>query len=207
MLTYEQRLDRDPRWALSEGGRHFDQKSSVHEALREITERLHSLGIPYAVVGGMALFLHGFRRFTEDVAILVTAEGLKSAHAHLIGLGYVPLFQGSKNLRDASRGVRIEFLLTGGFPGDGKPKPVSFPDPAGASVEIDGIRCLALEKILELKLASGMTNPGRVLDLGDVQELIRHLDLGLEISARLDPSVRDKFVELWKGVKADRVEP
>jgi hypothetical protein len=43
--------------------------------------------------------------------------------------------------------------------------------------------------------------------LGDVQELIRHLDLGLEISDRLDPSVRDKFVELWKGVKADRLEP
>jgi len=34
-----------------------------------------------------------------------------------------------------------------------------------------------------------------------------HLDLGIEIGNRLDPSVRDKFVELWKGVKADQIEP
>src|SRR5216684_220477 len=113
MLTYEQRLDRDPRWALSEGGRHFDQKSSVHEALREITERLHSLGIPYAVVGGMALFMHGYRRFTEDVDILVTAEGLAELHNQLEGAGYLAPFQGSRNLRDTEHGVRIRFLVTG----------------------------------------------------------------------------------------------
>ena len=205
--TYEEHLDADTEWALSEGSRHFDKKSAVHETLQEIARRLESLRIPYAVVGGMALFLHGFRRFTEDVDVLVTAEGLRAVHANLIGLGYVPMFQGSKNLRDAARGVRIKFLIAGGFPGDGKPKPVAFPDPAGVSVEIHGIRCLALERIIELKLASGMSNPGRIRDLGDVQELIRHMNLGVDTAERLDPSVRDKFLELWRGVNEDRVEP
>jgi hypothetical protein len=205
--TYEEHLDADTEWALSEGSRHFDEKSAVHETLREVARRLDSLGISYAVVGGMALFLHGFRRFTEDVDVLVTPDGLKSVHQNLIGLGYVPLFPGSKNLRDATRGVRIEFLVTGGFPGDGKPKAVAFPDPNGLSVEIHGIRCLGLEKIIELKLASGMSNPGRLRDLADVQELIRHLRLGIETADRLDPSVRDEFVALWKGVHDDRIEP
>ena len=88
---------------------------------------MRNLNIPYAVAGGMALFSHGFRRFTEDVDILVTREGLDRLHRELEGLGYVPLFPGSKNLRDADSGVRVEFLVTGDFPGDGKPKPVAFP--------------------------------------------------------------------------------
>ena len=66
---------------------------------------------------------------------------------------------------------------------------------------------MSIEKVLDLKLASGMTNPGRIRDLGDVQELIRHLRLGSDTADRLDPYVRDKFVELWKGVHDDRVEP
>src|SRR5258708_19799096 len=129
LRTYEEHLDSDTEWALSEGSRHFEEKSAVHQTLREIASRLDSLQIPYAVVGGMALFLHGFRRFTDDVDILVTAEGLKAVHQHLVGLGYVPLFQGSKNLRDATSGVRIEFLITGGFPSHGQPKPLPIPPP------------------------------------------------------------------------------
>jgi hypothetical protein len=40
LLTYEQRLARDPRWALSEGSRHFEEKSAVFDALHKITNRL-----------------------------------------------------------------------------------------------------------------------------------------------------------------------
>ena len=54
---------------------------------------------------------------------------LSAIHAKLEGLGYVPPFSGSKNLRDTEHGVRIEFLIAGEFPGDGKPKPVAFPEP------------------------------------------------------------------------------
>src|SRR3954470_2671778 len=75
--VYEKRLERDPRWALSEGSRHFEEKSAVFDALRKITKRLEDLEIPYAVVGGMALFQHGLRRFTEDVDILVSKDDLK----------------------------------------------------------------------------------------------------------------------------------
>src|SRR5437016_5316661 len=108
---------------MDEGDRYFRKDSAVFKTLRKIASKLDELGIPYAVAGGMALFEHGFRRFTEDVDILVTREGLKVIHERLEGLGYVPLFSGSKNLRDAGHGVRIEFLIAGEYPGDGKPKP------------------------------------------------------------------------------------
>jgi hypothetical protein len=61
---------------LSEGSRHFEEESAVFKALHNITQRLKSLGIPYAVVEDIALFRHGLRRFTEDIDILVTKEDL-----------------------------------------------------------------------------------------------------------------------------------
>jgi hypothetical protein len=198
---YEELLNRDPRWALSEGSRHFEEDSAVFKALRNITSRLKMLGIPYAVVGGMALFRHGLRRFTEDVDLLVTKHNLKVIHEKLEGLGYLPPFTNSKHLRDTQLGVKIEFLTTGDYPGDGKPKPVSFPDPQQVSFEAEGINYINLPKLVELKLASGMTNSGRLKDLSDVLELIKILGLPIDFANQLDPFVQDKFRELWREAR------
>jgi hypothetical protein len=200
-MIYEQLLDADADWALREGSRHFEEGGAVQASLRRITRRLHELGIPYAIAGGMALFAHGLRRFTEDVDLLVTEEGLKRIHRELEGAGYRPPFEGSKNLRDAESGVRIEFLVTGQFPGDGKPKPVAFPLPEAVSMVRDGIRYLNLPTLIELKLASGMTNPQRVKDLADVQELIKLLVLPEDLALQLNPYVRSRFTELWKAAQ------
>ena len=176
MLVYKKLLNGDPRWALNEGSRHFEENSAVFKALHNICQRLKAIGVPYAVVGGMAIFRHGLRRFTEDVNILVTKSDLKIIHEKLDGLGYLPPFTKSKNLRDVELGVKIEFLITGDYPGDGKPKPDSFPNPSDVNFEFEGISYINLEKLLELKLASGMTAPGRLKDLSDVMDLIKILD-------------------------------
>jgi hypothetical protein len=196
VVPYETRLNQDRRWALMEGSLHFEKESAVFKTMRELARRLDELGIPYAVVGGMALFQHGYRRFTEDVDILVTKEGLDRIHEKLEGLGYLPLFAGGKNLRDTDTGVKIEFLVTGGYPGDGLPKPITFPDPAAVGVVIDGVRCANLPAIIELKLASG-TAAWRLKDLADVQEMIRIFALPAEFAEQLDPSVRESYRRLW----------
>lgn len=183
---------------MTDASRFFDERGSVHQTLREITARLEQLGVPYAVCGGMALFHHGFRRFTEDVDLLVTSDGLRKIHEELDGRGFLPPFAGSKNLRDTSTGVRVEFLVTGQYPGDGRPKPVAFPDPLQAASP-GTIRYLTLPALVELKLASGMTSPSRMKDLADVQELIRQLALPIAFSEQLNPWVREKFVELWNA--------
>ncbi len=186
--------------AIEEASRFFMKQDPVHQTLRDISKRLNDLGIPYAVGGGMSLVAHGYDRTTVDVDILVTPQGLELIHKSLDGLGFVPPFAGSKNLRDTNTGVRVEFIVTGQFPGDGKPKPVAFPDPASVATEIDGIRYVNLTALIELKLASGMTNPGRLRDLADVQELIRLLKLPGDYSQRLNPFVRAKFEELHGAV-------
>ena len=199
--TYEDRLSKDARWALSEGSRHFQGNSDVFAAFQKITRRLADLGIPYAIVGGMSLFQHGLRRFTEDVDILVTKDDLRRIHEKLDGLGYLPLHSHSKHLRDTEFGVRIEFLTTGEFPGDGRPKPVAFPDPRSVSFESDGASLITLPALIELKLASGMTNPARLKDLADVLELIKLRNLSADYAEQLNPFVRDKYRELWEAAK------
>jgi hypothetical protein len=170
--------------------------------LEKIAQRLEELRIPYAVVGGMALVAHGYDRTTVDVDILVDAQGLAATHQALEGLGYVAPFAGSKHLRDTETSVRIEFLVTGQYPGDGAEKPIAFPDPRDVAEVINGVRYVNLPTLVELKLASGLTSPGRVRDLGDAQELIRVLRLPRDFALKLNPFVREKFDELWRGVQA-----
>ena len=186
---------------MSEGSRHFEEKSAVFDALRKITNRLNGMGIPYAVVDGLALFQHGLRRFTEDVDILVAKDDLRRIHNELEGLGYLPPYAKSKHLRDTELGVRIEFLTTGEYPGDGKEKPVSFPDPTAVSFSSGGVYYLNLPPLVELKLASGMTNVGRMKDLSDILELIKTLDLPANFADQLDPFVRAKYLQLWNQGK------
>src|SRR5689334_16290302 len=115
MLTYEQKLDADFDLALREGSMHFEGSNAVHNTLRRIADRLEELGIDYAIAGGMCLFRHGVRRFTQDVDVIVTREGLARIHEELDGRGYVKPFATSRNLRDADTGVRIDFIISGQY--------------------------------------------------------------------------------------------
>jgi hypothetical protein len=201
MNTYEQLLNSDFQLALREGDMFFQGEGSVQKTLRRIAQRLNEISVDYAIAGGMALFAHGFRRYTEDVDVLVTAEGLAKIHQELEGLGYIRPFAASKNLRDAETGVRIDFIVSGQYPGDGKPGPVSFPIPADASIEQDGIRIISLPKLIELKLASGQA-AHRLKDLGDVQQMIEHLKLPQAFADQLDPSLRDSYQQIWAATQS-----
>src|SRR5215213_11142301 len=120
-------------------------------------------------------------------------------------VSYAPAFPGAKKtIRSTADGVSIEVMTTGEYPGDGKPKPVSMPLPADASTEIDGVRFVTLEKLIELKLASGITAPDRLKDLADVQELIKIRQLGADFAAKLDPYVRTKYLELEEAVRKSK---
>ena len=170
MVAFEVEMQKGGGAAVKMMCRFFMHDDPVHESLYRITDRLSSLNIPHAVVGGMSLGAHGFERATTDVDILVTPGGLKALHEKLDGLGYLPPFTGSKNLRDTTTNVKIEFLVTGGYPGDGKPKPVSFPDPATCS---------------------------------NVIELIKIRKLGEDFADKLNPYVREKYLELCRAVLND----
>ena len=185
-----------------EARRYFMGEGTLNKTLARLSSDLEERGIDYMVIGAVALLAHGYPRFTEDIDLVMTAEGLAKFHEELIGLGYTPAFPGArKRLRSTSDNVSIEVMTTGEYPGDGKPKPVSMPEPSEASTEIDGIRFVTLEKLIELKLASGISAPDRLKDLADVQELIKIRKLGADFALKLDPYVRAKYLELEEAVR------
>ncbi len=188
---------------LQDAGRFYLSEGEVYTTLRNLARRLDEEKIPYTIIGGMALAAHGLVRMAQVIEILVKKEGLEKLHESMVGRGYTRAFPGAaKSFRDADTHVRIEVITTGEFPGDGKPKPVAFPEPEAASLEREGVRVITLEKLVELKLASGMSAPHRLRDLADVQDLIRALGLPLSLQEKLDPSVREKFIELWHSGRA-----
>lgn len=186
----------------AEGQRYFMGQGTLNNTLAQLADDLKEHGITYMVIGAVALLAHGYPRFTEDIDLVLTPEGLEAFHRELVGLGYVPAFPGAKKrLRSTRDGVTIEVMTTGEYPGDGEPKPVSIPEPSAASTEIDGIQIVRFEKLIELKLASGITAPDRLKDLADVQELIKIRQLQPEFAEQLDPYVRGKFLELCDTIK------
>lgn len=181
--------------------------SDVHAALHRITRQLDEIGVPYAIVGGMAVNAHGHQRTTTDVDLLLTAEGLQRFKAQALGRGWVEKFPGSRGVTDAANRVPIDMLLTGGIPGDGTPHGVVFPDPATATIEMQGRKYLSLAKLIELKLASGLSAPDRLQDHADVLALIRANGLGEHFADSLHTYVQPKYRELWSHAQRPTTLP
>lgn len=191
-----------PTEAYAEGLRFFNGTGMINDALSRLAADLDRNGIDYAVIGAIALNQHGYRRFTEDIDLLMTREGLDRFHEKLVGLGYRPAFNGSrKKFRTTEGNIPVEVITSGEYPGDGKPKSVVFPEPAESSVLIDGVKTVSLPKLIELKLASGISAADRLKDLADVQEMIKVKELDETLAGQLDPFVREKYLELCRAVR------
>ena len=200
-LDFQQMLHQ-PTLAHEEGLRFLRGKGLMNSTLKQLARDLSELDIEYSVIGAVALNQHGYRRFTEDIDLLMTTAGLQKFTEELVGKGYRPAFPGAtRKFRATSENVPIEVIISGDYPGDGRPKSIRFPDPAEYSIEIDGIKTISLEKLIELKLASGLTGAGRRKDLADVQELMKALKLGVDLANRLDISVRPMYLELYSEIE------
>jgi len=168
----------------------FQGKDEVHKTLRRIIKRLEKDNIPYAVVGGMAVNAHHYQRTTGDVDILLTAEGFAEFRRLLVPKYYENLPGRSRRFVDRKNDVRVDILVTGLFPGTGKPGPLTFPDPVQVGETIANIRVVDLVTLVQLKLAAR-----RYRDFGDVVELIRFNNLDESFAQRLHPSVRSDYLE------------
>lgn len=173
---------------IEEATRFFRGESDVHRTLEKIARLLEGDGIPYAIIGAMALNAYGYRRVTRNVDLLLTRESLEAVQTEH------PDFA-------STAGVPVQIWITGEYPGDSQPKPVAFPDPATAAVRGDRIALLPLPRLIELKLASGMTAPHRLKDLADVLEMVRILGLPRSLVEDLHPFVRDKYREIWQAAQ------
>lgn len=183
-------------------------ESEAQKAAQKIVGILEAEGVPYVVIGALALNEYGHKRVTVDVDLVMRAADLQSFKQRWLGRGYAERVPGTGKLLDTEFDVHIDVLSTGRFPGDDKPKPIAFPDPATTAIRGKPFALLPIEKWIELKLASGIVAAHRLKDLADVQELIRAAHLPISMADALDPWVRDKFLELWHAVdKGDADDP
>ncbi len=167
-------------------------------ALYRLADILEAEGVPYAIIGAFALNEYGHRRVTVDVDLVMREEHLAEFKRKHLGNGYAERVPGTGKLLDTVHGVNIDVLSTGRFPGDDKPKPIAFPDPATVALRGEHFSLLPMARFIELKLASGMVAAHRAKDLVDVQELIKSANLPASVADELHPWVRSKFLELWQ---------
>jgi hypothetical protein len=168
----------------------FQKRHPVHQTTRRLAKLLQKAGIPYAIVGGMAVNLHGAERTTRDVDVLLTQEGFDRFQQEFIGSAFARMRGRSRRFVDRKNNVTVDVLRAGKFPGSGKPGPIAFPDPANVSVTIDNTRVINLPQLVQLKLAAR-----RYYDFGDVVFLIRVHNLDESFANKLHPSVRRDYLE------------
>jgi len=173
------------------------RKTNPFLALCELARTLDVHCIPYVVAGSLALSLHGYHRFSNDIDLIVTSESLLRIRQCLDVNRYLTVDPSGNRLLDTTYDVNIDLLVSGDYPGGRKPKVISFPVPAECHTVMEGFKCLPLESLVELKLASGQSNPRRMKDLSDVQELIVIHSIPREFVALLHPWVQAKFLEIY----------
>ncbi len=187
----------------------FMGTAPLHATVERLTKKLSAMQLPFAICGALAVNYHGHLRATQDLDVLMRLEDLKRFKDENIGLGWLEKFEGSKGFIDTLHKVPIDVLITGDYPGDGKPKAICFPDPSDLSlldISKDGLPFLCLEKVVELKLASGLTSPGRIQDFADVIALIKKNDLPQTLGDQLHPYVTDAWNTYWDAAQEDTGE-
>lgn len=168
----------------------FQKRDPVHATMNGLAVCLEHAGIAYALMGGMAVNAHKYVRTTADVDFLLTPEGFADFKRLFVPKHYEKLREAPRKFRDRRTNVKVEILLTGLYPGSGKPGPVAFPDPANVAETIDGRAVIDLHTLVQLKLAAR-----RHRDFADVVELIRFNRLNEAYVKRLHPSVRRDYIE------------
>ena len=180
-LLDENRL-RNEALSLMEG------RGSILDTAREVTALLRASGVSAAVIGGIAVVLHGHWRSTRDIDLLAGSPleaiaGVLEAH----GFRHDP--------------ARREFVR------DGIPVHLVSPEQAGAlvgdMVEIEGIVTVSLPDLIAMKLRSGSANLLRAQDLADVIGLIRRCRLTGEFARNLDRALRPTFRKLARAIERE----
>jgi len=170
----------------------FEKKGPVWETLHALEERLNEAGIPFVVIGGLALNAYDYPRQTVDVDIVLTEDGYSRFRKQLAGSVYEKAEGVSRRFVDPATGVTIDVLIASQLAGQTKKNSsVRFPDPGEGEIHAD-LRTVSLARLIELKLVTW-----RFKDWGDVVELIRRNHLPESFADQLDLSVRSAFKECY----------
>jgi hypothetical protein len=168
----------------------FERRGREHKTMRRLVANLEKAQIPCAIMGAMAVNAHRHERTTKDVDVLMTLAGFEAFRRRFVPRSYDPVAGHPRRFLDRRYQVKFDILVTGLFPGSGKPGPIAFPDPADVRETIQDVQVVNLPTLIQLKLAAR-----RPKDFGDVVELIRANQLDESFGAKLHATVRRAFIE------------
>lgn len=140
------------------------------------------------VVGGVAVALHGFRRYTGDIGIY-SADFWKT-HEELESAG---MKWDSENREHVIDGVAIH--MVGDDSLGGPPKRIS---------TIEGVKVIGLADLIRGKLTVGLEADKRAKDILDVLELIRIVPLKKDFAGKLPTKLHAPFKRLVDEVHGPR---
>lgn len=179
---------------------------AVLSTAEKLGDLLHKHKINYAIVGGFALNIHGFKRQTTDVDLLMSRDDLKLFQDKIVFNGFVPRFRDAeKSFRDPVSNVGVDILTSGDFPGDGKQTEFAFPIPdENNTFVMENLKIINLSTLINLKLAAyNSLKQTRMKDRTDVAGLVKNLSLGSSLSPRLHECVRDEYLRLIEELVAE----
>ncbi len=173
------------RWLRDEALLILEGRGAILDVAREVTQVLREAEPDGAVIGGVAVVLHGYVRTTADVDVFVPgaldefAKALKDA-----GFSY------SRARREFRKhAVPVQLVTTEQV----RTAPQDF-------VEIEGIQTVSLPDLIAMKLSSGRRDLLRAIDLADVIGLIRGRRLSSAFAANLPAELRPDFRKLVRAV-------
>lgn len=176
----------------------FEARGKEHKTMRRLVQNLDKAGISYAIVGGMAVNAHGHERTTKDVDVLLTADGFNAFRRRFVPKSYDAVEGHPRRFFDRRNHCMFDILVTGLYPGSGKPGPITFPDPAAVSETIQEMHVVNLTTLIQLKLAAR-----RHGDFYDVNHLIRVHNLDEKFLKKLHPAVHRDFIEALEEKRRD----
>lgn len=172
-------------------------KSPLWQTVVNAHETLRQASVPHAVVGGVAVCLHGYQRNTVDLDLLVRPDDADRIREVLTAAGFE--WQADNREFISPDGIPVQFVLAGESAGNDRSLGVRLPDPDDehTATEIDDVPVLTLSKLIESKLACGLGNMRRMhRDYADVVELIVIHNLSRSFARFLHKSLRKTFREL-----------
>jgi hypothetical protein len=168
---------------------------TLWDAARQCHDALQQAHIAHAVLGGVAVCLHGYQRNTVDLDLLVHRDDLADIRHTFEHSGFD--WHSATSEFCSPSGVPVQLLMAGDRAGDGSD--IALPDPRDPAsiVELEGLPVLALERLIEAKIACGLGDLRRThKDYADVVELIAHHSLSRADAQRLHKSVRKTLASL-----------
>ncbi len=166
----------------------LENRGALLQAAVELSRAMASAGIEGAVIGGVAVVLHGYVRTTRDVNLFVPGPDEPMGDL-LQSLGFAP----DRSRREFRRdGLPIHLVTIDQI--------VQAPREV---VELQGITTVSLADLVAMKLRSGTRHLVRAIDLADVIGLIRHRGLSAGFASQLPKELRAAFRRLVKAVEED----